>query len=105
MPSLDDFRLTPSGQWERSAKSQRKVHEQEVPWRWCVLLPLVKAQLEAIEWAYSASKKPSSRGFCSRTGTYGDWAILRIDRVYETGEMPPLLPEPSRPLALPEGKR
>ena len=48
LPSLQDFRLTPTGQW-RHGSTQQTAYEQGVRQRLRALLLVIKAKLEAVE--------------------------------------------------------
>lgn len=101
----DEFRLTPSRQWERSEKQQSEAYEQAVRQRWRALALVVKAKLEAVEAGISEFESEFLANIVLPNGqTYGDFAIPQIADVYAEGRMPVLLPGAERK-ALPAGSR
>jgi hypothetical protein len=92
-PDGDEFRLTPSGKWERSAKQQEEAYEQAVRQRWRALALVIKAKLEAVEAGISSVEDEFlAHVALPHGGTVGEWLGPRLDEVYASGEMPALLP-------------
>jgi hypothetical protein len=92
-PDADEFRLTPSGKWERTAKQSKDAATAEQRRRWRALVLVVKAKLVAVadgvqtlEEAFLADVLlPDQR-------TVGEWLAPQLDTAYATAEMPSLLP-------------
>lgn len=78
-PDADEFRLTPSGQWERTEKQARDAAAAEQRRRWRALVLVTKARLVADVLL------PDQR-------TVGEWLRPQLDTAYATREMPSLLP-------------
>ena len=103
-PNSDEFRLTPSGKWERTDKQARDAATAEQRRRWRALVLVVKAKLVAVadgvqtlEEAFLADVLlPDQR-------TVAEWLRPQLDAAYATAEMPSLLPGAQR--ALPTGDR
>ena len=96
-PDEDQFRLTPSGKWERTAKQQEEAYEQAVRQRWRALALVIKAKLEAVEAGISTVESEFlSHIALPAGGTVGEWLRPRLDEVYATGQMPALLPGSGR---------
>ena len=92
-PDADEFRLTPSGKYERTAKGQEEAYEQAVRQRWRALALVIKAKLEAVEAGISTVEDEFlSHVALPAGGTVGEWMKPRLDEVYATGQMPALLP-------------
>lgn len=95
LPAKDDdeFRLTPSGKWERSQAEQLRAWEQACRQRWRALNLVVKAKLEAVESGITSFEEE----FLAHTvlpdgGTVGEWAVPQVERAYQLGVMPTMLP-------------
>jgi hypothetical protein len=74
--------------------------EAETKRLWRSLLLVVKAKLEACNSGIAVLEDEFAAYVVMPNGsTFGDWARPQIAHMYETGDMPPLLPE--TPLALP----
>lgn len=87
------FTLTPSRKRERDEKDAQAEWEKACRQRWRALALVVKAKLEAIDAGITSFEDE----FLSATmlpdgSTVGQWAAEQVKRVYQTGEMPPLLP-------------
>lgn len=100
MPNRDDdeFRLTPSRQWERSAKQQDEAYEQEVRRRWRALALAVKAKLEAVETGI-ATFDDEFLAYLVLPGGATIGQVLgdgRLDAAIASGTLPPLLPAGTR---------
>jgi len=93
-PPLEDFRLAPGrGYRVRSESQQRAAQEKAIRQRWRALALVIKAKLESIESGIESFDEAFMPHILlpDRT-TAGDWLKPQIDRAYETGEMPDLLP-------------
>lgn len=92
----EEFRLTPSRKWARSAAEQGKAYEQAVRQRWRALKLVVQAKLEAVEAGITSFEDeflahlvlPDNR-------TVGEWLLPQVERAYELGVMPSLLSLPA----------
>lgn len=95
MPTRDDVARTPAGR--RRATSQiNAARDQAVRQRWRAFVLVIKAKLEAIEAGISTFESEFLHGTLLPSGqTVGEWLEPQIERVYESGQMPPLLPGPS----------
>lgn len=93
MPSKEDFRHTPSRQWERSDKDMLASWEQACRQRWRALALIIKAKLEAIESGITDFETEMLAYTLLPNGeTAAEWAAPQIERAYSTGEMPTALP-------------
>jgi hypothetical protein len=100
MPSRDDpaIKDTPSGRWERSAKQQDEVYEQEVRRRWRALNLAVKAKLEAVDTGI-ATFDDEFLAYLVLPGNQTVGQLMgdgRLDAALASGTMPPLLPSGKR---------
>lgn len=92
--TADEFRLTPSRKWERSADEQVKAYEQAVRQRWRALALVVKAKLEAVEAGIATFEQefyahvvlPNGRTVYEETGA-------AVAKMIETGDSGPLMIE------------
>lgn len=105
----DRFRLTPTG-YLRTKAAATKEFEQASRSRWRALALVVKAKLEAVESGITTFEDEFLAHILLPDGrTYGEFAVPQLDAVYETGEMPKLLPgltpEVDPPLQLTAGRR
>lgn len=92
--SSDEIRLTPSGQYERSARQQDEVFEAEVRRRWRALNLAVKAKLEAVSTGI-ASFDDEFLAYLVLPGGATVGQLLadgRLDAAITSGSLPPLLP-------------
>ena len=95
MPSRTDraFTHTPSRNFPRSDAQAEVAYEQAVKQRWRALALVVKAKLEAVEAGIATFEDEFLAHTVLPGGeTVGDWIGPQIDRAYETGVMPPMLP-------------
>lgn len=61
--------------------------------RWRALLLVLKAKMESVESGISSFEQEFLSNIVLPDGkTAGDWLIPQIKHVYDTGQMPPLLP-------------
>lgn len=92
-PSADEFRLTPSGKWERTAKQQEDAYEQAVRQRWRALALVIKAKLEAVEAGISTVEDEFlSHVALPSGGTVGEWLRPKLSAIYDGEQLPALLP-------------
>lgn len=94
LPSPDDpeFRLTPTRK-RRSDTEAERAYEQAIRQRWRALSLVIKAKLEAIETGLVTFEEEFLAHLVLPAGsTVGQWLGPQIARVYDTGQMPPMLP-------------
>lgn len=92
-PDDDEFRLTPSGKYERTPKQAEQVYEQAVRQRWRALALVIKAKLEAVEAGISTVEDEFLSHVVLPTGqTVGEWVKPQLSAAYERQTMPALLP-------------
>lgn len=94
LPLLEQFKMTEVTGRLRSEASQREAYEQACRQRWRALVLVIKAKLEAVEVGISTL----DREFLSDTvmpdgSTFHQWAVPQLQRMAESGMMPPLLTE------------
>ncbi|WP_017941680.1 hypothetical protein [Thioalkalivibrio sp. ALE6] len=93
-PTEDEFALTPTGR-ERSPDQVEKHWEQACRQRWRALALVIKAKLEAVESGITEFEDEFLAHIQLPDGqTAGAWMRPQIDRAYQTGQMPALLPGP-----------
>lgn len=98
VPPLTEFRYTSGAAWEvgarsRTAAQQRSAREQAERQRWRALCLVVKAKLEAVESGVTSFENEFLAHVLLPGGTtVGEWAVPQLELVYETGDMPSLLP-------------
>jgi hypothetical protein len=97
MPDRSDesIRLTPSGQYTRTAKQQDEVFEQEVRRRWRALNLAVKAKLEAVASGI-ATFDDEFLAYLVLPGNQTVGQLMgdgRLDMAIANGTIPALLPE------------
>ena len=89
----DEFLLTPSRKWQRSAPEIEKAYEQAVRQRWRALALVVKAKLEAVETGITTFEAEFlSYIVLPDNSTVGDSMLPQVEQAYLTGEMPRMLP-------------
>jgi hypothetical protein len=91
-PSLDEMEYSPGGRW-RPEREREKAVDAEVRRRWRALLLIVKAKLELV----ASGDADFGEEFLAQTllpdnTTVGEWIAPQIDRAYEEGRMPALVP-------------
>ena len=111
LPEPEGFRYTNhSPPRERNEKARQEAYDQACRQRWRALLLVIKAKLEAISAGISTVEAEFLANIVLPDNTTaGDWLLPQIERAYQQGDMPPLLPaagnEPQRrhprPIALP----
>src|SRR3990172_11875793 len=91
LPSLQDFRLTPTGQW-RHGSTQQTAYEQGVRQRLRALLLVIKAKLEAVESGITTfDAEFLAHTLLPNGDTVGEWIAPQLDESYRTTLMPPSL--------------
>ena len=92
-PQSDEFRLTPSGKWERLPRDAQKAWEQACRQRWRALLLQVTAMFAAIEAGITTFEEAFLAFIVLPEGnTVGEFMLPQVARAYETGEEPKMLP-------------
>jgi hypothetical protein len=89
-----EFRITPGGRRKRTDAATYEAWEQACRQRWRALSLAIKAKLEAVECGITDFETeflahivlPNGRG------TVAEWLLPQIDKAYESGKMPTLLP-------------
>lgn len=100
------FTHTPSGKLRTSQTAIDAEYTKAVRQRWRALALVVKAKLEAVEAGISVFDEEFLAHIVLPDGrTYGEFAVPQIVEVYETKQMPPMLPGLSPSLALGDGRR
>lgn len=98
VPQLEDFRVGP-GYRSRSSTQQHNARDQAERQIWRALVLVVKAKLEAVESGIVSFEEEFMAHLVLPDGsTVGQWMEPQIAEVYETGEMPALLPGTRREL-------
>lgn len=91
-PSEGELRLTPTG-LRRSAAQVRQARDKELRRRWRAMALVVKAKLEAVESGIVTFEDEFLPHIVLPDGsTVGDWMQPQVERAYETGQMPSLMP-------------
>lgn len=91
LPPKSDFKMTPSGKWERTKEKMMEAWEQACRQRWRALLLMVKGKLEGIECGAAKIENEFLAYTCLPNGeTVGQWLQPQMDKVME-GNMPKLL--------------
>ena len=93
LPSLQDFRLTPTGQW-RHGSTQQTAYEQGVRQRWRALLLVIKAKLEAVESGITTfDAEFLAHIVLPNQLTVGEYVLPKVEEAWQLGKMPRLLIE------------
>jgi hypothetical protein len=80
--------------WLRTDEAARKLYEQAVRQRWRALALVIKAKLEAVETGISEFEDEFMANIVLPNGrTVSEEVRPRIATAYESGEMPPMLPD------------
>ncbi len=88
-----EFKYTPSQKQRRSTESQEKAWEQATRQRWRAFALIVKAKLEAVESNITTFEEEFLAHILLPNGqTAGDYLLPQIQKAYDTGKMPPMLP-------------
>jgi hypothetical protein len=94
MPDRTDreFVRTPTGR----ARSQVQIdaaYDQSVRSRWRALLLVIKAKLEAVATGIVSFEDEFAMHVVLPNGsTVGEWVLPQVERAYQSGEMPSMLP-------------
>jgi hypothetical protein len=92
-PSSREFTHTPERGLERSPEAAEQAYEQAVRQRWRALALVIKAKLEAVEAGITTVEDEFLAHVALPSGeTVGEWARPQLAKVYESGQMPALLP-------------
>ena len=88
-----EFTHTPARGQQRSQSQAEKAYEQAVRQRWRALALAVKAKLEVIETGIATFDEEFAAYIVLPNGrTVGEWLVPQIERAYEEGTMPALMP-------------
>ncbi|MDW5376796.1 hypothetical protein R6258_07665 [Halomonas sp. HP20-15] len=96
MPDRNDeaFTLTDTGR-ERAPAQAAKAWEQACRQRWRALALVIKDKLEAVESGITMFEEEFLAHIVLPGGdTVGRWMLPQVERSYQSGQMPPLLPGP-----------
>lgn len=94
MPSKKDFERTETGRYRKTQKSIDEAWEQGCRQRWRALALVVKAKLEAVAAGISTFEDEFLSNIMLPNGqSAGEWMKPQVAIAYETGTMPPLLPQ------------
>lgn len=96
MPNRDDdeFVYTPSETKMRDADGQQAAFEKAIRQRWRALALVIKAKLESVEAGITVFDEEFMAHIVMPDGlTVSEHMLPQIDSAYETGNMPPLLPD------------
>lgn len=97
MPARDDKDFTHHSKGSRTAEAAFKAWEQACRQRWRALALVIKAKLEAVESGISVFDDEFMANIVMPNGrTVSEEVRPRIAHAYETGSMPPLLPDYSQ---------
>lgn len=104
MPDREEFRLTPSKQWQRDPATAQREWEQACRQRWRALALVIKAKLEAVEsQIVEFEEEFLAHIVLPDNSTVGEWLAPQVEEIYTTGQMPALLAG-LRALPAPEDK-
>lgn len=88
-----EFTHTPSGRQRRGSAEADRLYDQAVRAAWRSLVLIIKAKLEAIAGGITTIEREFLADIALPNGqTVGQFMSSQLDRVYESGEMPALLP-------------
>jgi len=91
LPPKSDFKMTPSGQRERTKEKMLEAWEQACRQRWRALALMLKGKLEGIECNIATVENEFLAYACLPNGqTVGEWLQPQMEKVME-GNMPKLL--------------
>lgn len=94
LPSIDNatFRFSEAGRM-RTSEARRNAWEQARRQRFRALLLVIRAKLEAVESQISTLEQEFLAHLVLPGGqTMAEWAGPRLAKIYEQGELPPMLP-------------
>jgi hypothetical protein len=90
----DEFTRTPTRGTRRSRDAQMAKFEQSVRQRWRALALVIKAKLEAVESGITEfDEEFLAHIVLPSGGTVGQFMLPQVNKSYESGDMPPLLPD------------
>lgn len=95
LPDKQDekFWYTPERKNKRSEEQAYTAWEQACRSRWRALYLIIKAKLEAVESGISTIEREFFYDVVLPDGkTIGEWMAPQLEEVYQTGNMPPMLP-------------
>lgn len=96
MPDPKDKRFTQDKRrpWRsRPADAAHKAYEQDCRARWRALALVIKAKLEAVESGITTFEDEFlAHIMLPSGGTFGEWASKQLATIYDSGNMPPMLP-------------
>lgn len=91
-----EFTHTPTRGTVRSHTQAEAAYEQGIKQRWRALALAIKAKLEAVEAGITTFEEEFlAHIVLPGGGTVGQFMLPQVERSYQTGEMPPLLPGPA----------
>lgn len=97
-PEAAEFKFTPAKRQARSKQQQTAAWEQACRSRWRSLFLCIKAKLESVEAGIETFEDAFMAHIQMPDGlTFSEHARPAIAHAYEHGNMPPLLPGPTRP--------
>lgn len=95
LPTDNDAKRTPRGRQRHGKEAINKALDQETRRRWRSLFLSIKSKLVAVQDGISTVEYEFMANIILPNGmTVGEWAGPQIDRAYEDGNMPPMLPAP-----------
>lgn len=93
MPSIEEASTTPKGRKRRGQLAKARALEQERRRRWRAMALIVKAKLEAVSTGIVEFEQEFMAHIVLPNGrTAGEWALPQIEKAYQKGEIPKLLP-------------
>lgn len=93
LPRLEEFARTPKSRELRSENAKTKAWEQGCHQRWRALLLIIKAKLESVSSGVYTFDQAFLPDVMLPSGqTFEEWASPQIEIIYNSGQMPPLLP-------------
>jgi hypothetical protein len=93
LPDKSEFSSTPTGRKRSNHDTIYAAWEQGTKQRWRAAALFIKATLEASESGIVAVEESLRNFLVLPDGrTVGEWIAPQIQQIYETGEMPPMLP-------------
>lgn len=94
LPDRDDREFTHSSRGKRNAETAMKHWEQACRSRWRALKLCIQAKLEAVDVGISTFDDEFLANIVLPDGqTMGQYMAPQIERAYQSGNMPPLLPD------------
>ena len=88
-----EYWYTPGRGQKRTEDAAHAIWEQACRARWRALYIIIKAKLEAVESGISTVEREFLYDIVLPDGrTAGDWMAPQIAKVYDTGQMPDMLP-------------